>query len=91
MCCEKLSVRGAAYACGLIWGGCVLLVGLANMAWAGYGQAFLDLAASIYPGYHASPTLPSVLVGSAYAVLDGGIGGVLFAFLYNLFARSKKD
>jgi hypothetical protein len=29
-------------------------VGVSNLIWPGYGQAFLQLAASMYPGYSAA-------------------------------------
>jgi hypothetical protein len=48
---------------------------------------FLQLMASIYPGYDASPTIGSVIVGTLYALLDGAIAGLIFAWLYNLFVR----
>lgn len=86
----KLSVKAVAFACGLIWGACVLLVGICNLIWPDYGLAFLDLAASIYPGYDAVPTIGSVIVGTLYALLDGAIGGLIFAWLYNLCACRKK-
>jgi len=41
---------------------------------------------SVYPGYKAAGTLGSVVVGTLYyALLDGAVGGVLFAWLYNTF------
>jgi hypothetical protein len=43
-----------ALAIGLFWGGAILLVGVSNLIWPGYGQAFLQLAASMYPGYSAA-------------------------------------
>jgi hypothetical protein len=46
----------------------------------------LELCASVYPGYRAEPTFTSVIVGTLYGVVDGGIAGAVFAWLYNLFA-----
>ena len=54
----KLNVPAFALTAGLLWGGAVLLVALANLAWPGYGRAFLDqyvrrnrwLAEQIGPG-----------------------------------------
>jgi len=40
---------------------------------------------SVYPGYKAAGTLGSVVVGTLYALLDGAVGGALFAWLYNTF------
>jgi len=82
----KLSVRAFAFTAGLIWGGAILAAGLVNLAYPGYGRAFLELCSSIYPGYHAAGSFASVVVGTLYGLLDGGIAGAIFAWLYNLFA-----
>ena len=87
----KLKVKAFGCAFGLIWGISVLGVGIANITWPGYGQALLDFAASIYPGYDAIPTYGSVGVGTLYALLDGFIGGVILAWLYNLCAGKCKQ
>jgi len=82
----KLSIRAMALTAGLIWGGAILLVGIVNLMSPAYGRTFLELCASVYPGYRAEPTLTSVFVGTLYGVVDGGIAGAVFAWLYNLFA-----
>ena len=43
------NTKALALTSGVIWGGALLFVGLANLLWAGYGQAFLNLMASVYP------------------------------------------
>ena len=55
---------------------------------AEYGQAFLQLCASIYPGYHPGTGFGSVLIGTLYALVDGAIGGAIFGGLYNRFAEN---
>jgi hypothetical protein len=82
-----LNVKALALTVALLWGGAVFLVGLAHMVWPGYGGAFLELCASIYPGYTVSGSFASVIVGALYALLDGGIGGLIFGWLYNLIAE----
>ena len=82
----RLSVKGMAGAVGILWGACVLIVGIANIIWPSYGQAFLQLCASIYPGYHAGTGVGSVVIGTIYALVDGYIGGAIFGWLYNLLA-----
>ena len=82
----KLSPIGMAAACGLLWGGGVLVTGICHLLWPHYGGAFLELAASIYPGYHADGGMVSVLIGAAYGLLDAGFGGAVFAWLYNRFS-----
>jgi hypothetical protein len=73
---------------GLVWGAAVLLVGIANLIWPNYGQAFLELVASIYPGYTADPRVGQLIVGTLYGLVDGAVGGAVIAWLYNLFARA---
>jgi hypothetical protein len=82
----KLSLRAFSITAGILWGVAVLLVGLANHAWPPYGLAFLELTASIYPGYVVSEQIASVFIGAGYALVDGLVGGFIFAGLYNLLA-----
>ncbi len=82
----RLSAKALAFAMGVLWGGGLLFVGLINLASPSYGINFLAGVSSIYPGFHATRTLADVLVGTGYGVVDGGIGGFLFGWLYNVFA-----
>ncbi len=82
----KLDVKGMAITLGLVWGAAVLVVGIANLIWPNYGQAFLELVASIYPGYTAGASVGQLIVGTLYGVVDGAVGGAVIAWLYNLFA-----
>ena len=87
----KLNVKAAAVSVALFWGAVMFLMALANLKWPSYGQAFLDLIASVYPGYKATASFGQVVVGTLYAVVDGAVCGLVFAWLYNLFvgAASK--
>jgi len=83
----RLNVFAFALAAGLLWSGAILMVAVSNQVWPGYGVGFLDLTASIYPGYQPASGPASVLVGTLYGLLDGTIAGAIFAWLYNLLAR----
>lgn len=85
----KLSVKGLSIAFALLWGGGVLMVGIGNLVWPDYGTAFLKGIASIYPGYHGTPDIRSVLIGASYAFVDGAVGGFLLALFYNLFSKKS--
>ena len=37
----RLNIRAMAFGMGILWGVVVLLTGLANLIWSGYGNAFL--------------------------------------------------
>lgn len=82
----RLSVKGLAAASAIVWGGAILLTGLAHLVWPDYGTAFLDLAASIYPGYETDSGIGGVITGSVYGLVDGAVCGAIFAWIYNLFA-----
>lgn len=66
----------------------MLVTGLANMMWPDYGKAFLDAMSSVYPGYSATGSIGQVINGTLYAAIDGLIGGAVFAWLYNAFAKN---
>lgn len=83
----KLSIKALALSFGILWGCVVFLMGIAHLLWPGYGTAFLELAASVYPGYSVGG-FGSVIVGTLYALLDGAIGGAIFAWLYNKLAAA---
>ena len=83
----KLHVKAMALTIGLTWGVLVMFVtGCANLVWDGFGQAFLDVMASFYPGYDATPSFGQVMVGTLYGLLDGVVVGAIVSWLYNRFA-----
>ena len=83
----KLDPRALAYAGAALWGGSALLVGLLNLSSPDYGREFLELLASVYPGYRVDRSVEDVLVLTGYALVDGGVCGWLLGWLYNRFAR----
>jgi hypothetical protein len=83
----KFNITPLALTLGVFWGAAILIVALANLIWPSYGRAFLDLAASLYPGYHPGAGPASVVTVTLYGLLDGAIGGAVFALLYNFVAR----
>ena len=85
----NLSVKSLTIAAALFWAGTVFFVALFNFLAPPYGRAFLDLVSSVYPGYKVAGTFGSVIVATLYALIDGAIGGVLFAWLYNRCAKQE--
>jgi len=83
----KLSIKGLALASAIIWGSAILIVGIANMVFPGYGINLLEVVGSIYPGHQPGTGFSSVIIGSLYAVVDAGIGAAIFAWVYNYFAE----
>ena len=82
----KLSTKAMGIAGALLWGGALLLTALANLMWPSYATEFLKSVGSIYPGFQASRTFADVLVGTGYGLVDGGLAGLVFAWVYNWIA-----
>ncbi len=85
----KFSVKGLALVSAILWGLAMLVMGLGNLIWSSYGQQFLQVMSSVYPGYHATRSLADVIVGTLYGAVDGLIGGAVFAWVYNRFAGTS--
>jgi hypothetical protein len=81
----RLDVKAMAFALGIVSAVAVLLTGLANLVWPGYAGQFLQLLASVYPGYKASGSLRDLVTGVVYALVDGALFGLVFAWIYNRF------
>ncbi|MGQ9859295.1 MAG: bacteriophage holin [Thermodesulfobacteriota bacterium] len=84
-----LNAKGVAFSIAIIWAGSVFLVGLGNLIWPAYGKAFLQVVASIYPGYYGTRSISQVMVATGYALIDGAVTGLVLAWLYNLVARKR--
>lgn len=76
---QSLSIKGLAVALGLTWGSGIFLLGLIGAA--GWGRPLVDLLGSLYLGY--SPSVGGSLIGGVWAFIDGAIGGILIAWIYN--------
>jgi hypothetical protein len=77
---QKLSVRGFGIASGAMVSSFMLVVGLS--AWLfGWGAEFVFFVADWYRGF--SPTPIGSVIGGFWGFLDGAIGGVIFAWVYN--------
>jgi hypothetical protein len=85
----RFNITALALTVGLFWGAAILIVASANLIWPSYGRTLLDLAASIYPGYHPGSGLGSVITGTLYGLVDGAIAGAVFGWLYNLLAQRR--
>ena len=83
----RINIAAAALTAGVVWGVLgAFVTGVGNLLVPGYGQGLLDVMASIYPGYTATPSVGQVIIAALYAMLDGAIVGAVFAWLYNTIA-----
>lgn len=78
----KLNVKAFGLACGLFVGVGLFLVTWWIILFSGATQE-VTFIGKVYRGYTISP-LGSV-IGLAWGLADGFIGGAIFAWLYNLF------
>lgn len=80
----KLDVKAMAISLALVWGVLgMFLTGAANAVWPTYGQEFLQVMASVYPGYKGTPGFGQALVAAIYGLVDAAIVGAVFAWIYN--------
>ena len=79
----RLDIKAFALTCAVIWG-----VALFAVTWwiIAFGGATGDVTfvGRVYLGYSISPL--GSLVGLVWALVDGLIGGAIFAWLYNTLA-----
>ena len=79
----KLDIKAFGLSCGLVWG-----LGLFMLTW--WIMAFdgatgeITMIGRLYRGYSITPV--GSLIGLVWAFVDGLIGGLIFAWLYNLLA-----
>ncbi len=82
----RLSPKAMALSWGLMWGAAMFLVGLVHLWEPSYGGSLLSGMSTIYPGYGGAVSLSDAVLGGVYGFVDAGIGGLIFAWLYNAFA-----
>ncbi len=81
-----LNIKALAIVGAVLMGACLLILGIVNLIFPSYGVAFLELMASVYPGYHGPAGFGSVIVATLYAIVDGAVCGAIIAWLYNIVA-----
>lgn len=81
----RLSPKSMAITLAVLWGGGIFCVGAVNVAKPTYGLYFLQMMSSVYPWFHASRNLGDLAIGTIDGIVDGAVGGYVFAWLYNSF------
>ena len=79
----QLNIRAFALAGAIMWGSAVLL-GTWWIIMLDGPQEGVPFLGSIYRGYMITPV--GSLIGMVWAVVDGLIGGAIFAWIYNKVA-----
>lgn len=79
----KLNVKAFALTCGLVWGLGILALTWWIIAFDG-ATGEVPFLGRIYRGYSVTPL--GSFIGLVWGLVDGAIGGAIFAWLYNLIA-----
>ena len=82
----KLDVKIFALACSICWGFGLLSVTWWIILFDGKQEASTALGA-LYRGYTITPL--GSLIGFIWAIVDGYVGGAIFAWLYNKLLTRK--
>lgn len=84
----KLNIKAFAVTCGLLWGfGMFFLTWWLIMLEGNTPEP--SLLNRIYPGYTMTPV--GSLIGLIWGFIDAGIGGLVFAWFYNLLASKSSN
>ena len=76
---QKLNVLSLGLSLGITWVSYILFIGIAAMF--GWGTGWVKGLSNLYIGY--KPSFLGLIIGSCWAFLDGFIGGVMIAWIYN--------
>lgn len=87
----KFNLKALSLTAGILWALAVGSTAVAGIIWQGYGDTFLHVMSSLYPGYHVNRSIGSVVTGTLYALADGAVCGLLFGWIYNMIARRTSD
>lgn len=79
----KVNGNALGLSFGVVSGFAVLLMSV--FAMNNYGVEMVQLIGTVYPGYDAS--IKGAALGLVYGFLDGYIGGLIIAWLYNKFNK----
>lgn len=82
---EKLSVKGLAIGLGATWALCMLFIGWVSIF--GWATNIVEVMSSVYIGF--KPTFLGGIIGAAWGFVDGAIGGLVIALIYNAIAKKK--
>ena len=78
---STLDAKRLGLAGGILWSVALVIFSLISNA-NGYAGEFMNLVATIYPGYTLA-SMTGILIGAVWGFLDGFIGLYIFAWLYN--------
>jgi hypothetical protein len=80
----KINAKAFGLACGVLWGGFMLILGLIDTA-STWGDDWGKVVSSVYLGY--TPTIMGSIILGIWAFVSAGIWGFILAKLYNKFSK----
>ena len=83
----RLDIKAFGLVCGLVWGVDLFLLTWWIIAFEG-ATGDVTFIGRMYRGYSITPV--GSVIGLGWAFLDGLIGGLIFAWLYNLLSEKMK-
>ena len=83
---QQLHPKSFAFACSVTWALGLSLLSLISMVHGSYGRSAISVASSMYLGY--DPTIPGLIIGAVWGLIDGFICGYVLASLYNYFLKT---
>ncbi len=79
----KLNIKSFAIGFGSAFGLGAFFLGIVSMF--GWGTALIEPISSLYVGF--APTIMGSIIGGIWGFIDGAIGGLIIAFVYNLVIK----
>ena len=83
----RLDAISLGLAFGIMWALGVFILGIMAMA-ADWGTEIVVLMSAVYLGF--DPSIAGSLIGAAWGFVDGGVGGFLIAWLYNVILTRRQ-
>ena len=80
----KMSIRTLGLTLGIFWGASMFFLAW-WMMFTGNAEGPITLLERIYIGYSFTPM--GSVIGALWGFVDGGVAGIIFAWLYNLIDR----
>ena len=80
---EKCKPVALGVAIGVVWALYVGCLGIAAMF--GWGGGLVLPLAALYIGY--APSVVGAIIGAVWAFVDGFVGGIVIAWIYNAVAK----
>jgi len=83
---DKLDVKALAFGLGVSWALCMLFIGWVGAF--GWGTKIIEVMSSLYIGF--KPTFLGGIIGAIWGFIDGAIGGLIIALVYNAVVKQKR-